>query len=336
MNIEQITSIARLIQEDSAHVATRVASMFGVSRQAASAQLNKLKLDGWISVSGTGRGVRYTLLEKEVLKKTYSIAGLSEDVVWRECCAPLVKDLPENVRNIWHHGLTEMINNAIDHSGSDAVDVLMWKNALLTGASITDQGEGIFLKIQKALNLYDPRESILELAKGKFTTDPKNHSGEGIFFSSKMFDQFSIASGTLYFMHKDNGSDFLLEEKGTDHGTSVYMQIDNDSKRTTKEVFDRFALPDEFTFAKTIVPVKLAQHEGEKLVSRSQAKRLTRRFDKFQTVILDFTDVEEIGQGFADEVFRVFQSNHPKITMTPIRMTASVKAMIDRIIKTAN
>ena len=57
-----------------------------------------------------------------------------------------------------------------------------------------DEGEGIFLKIQKALNLYDTRESLLELAKGKFTTDPANHSGEVIFFSSKMFDHFSIHS----------------------------------------------------------------------------------------------------------------------------------------------
>ncbi len=35
------------------------------------------------------------------------------------------------------------------------------------------------------------------------------------------------------------------------------------------------------------------------------------RFERFQTVVLDFTGVEEIGQDFADEVFRVFQRAHP-------------------------
>ncbi len=112
--------------------------------------------------------------------------------------------------------------------------------------------------------------------------------------------------------------------------TLVVMELENDSERTTREVFDQFALPEEFSFAKTIVPVRLAQHEGEKLVSRSQAKRLTRRFERFQTVILDFSGVEEIGQAFADEVFRVFQNAHPQITMAPIKATEAVTAMISR------
>ena len=47
----------------------------------------------------------------------------------------------------------------------------------------------------------------------------------------------------------------------------VFMQLANASPRTTKAVFDKFAAPEEYTFAKTRVPVRLAQHEGEKLVS---------------------------------------------------------------------
>ena len=54
---------------------------------------------------------------------------------------------------------------------------------------------GIFKKIQKALDLLDERHAILELAKGKLTTDPKHHTGEGIFFTSRMFDEFTILSG---------------------------------------------------------------------------------------------------------------------------------------------
>lgn len=66
---------------------------------------------------------------------------------------------------------------------------------------IHDDGEGIFHKITKQLKLCDERHAVLELAKGKFTTDPKNHTGEGIFFSSRMFDDFAILSGTVYFTH---------------------------------------------------------------------------------------------------------------------------------------
>ncbi len=223
-----------------------------------------------------------------------------------------------------------MVNNAIDHSGSDKIKVWCARNALYTQVWVSDDGEGIFNKIQKALQLYDPREAILELAKGKFTTDPENHSGEGIFFSSKVFDLFDIRSGSLHFMHDDGRDDLLIERPKNAPGTLVVMRLMNNSKRTTKEIFDKFAAPEEYTFAKTIVPVKLGQYEGEKLVSRSQAKRLIFRFEKFRTVILDFTGVEEIGQAFSDEVFRVFQKAHPETRLVPVNMTAAVKDMVAR------
>ncbi len=234
------------------------------------------------------------------------------------------------MRDIWQYGLTEMINNAVDHSGSETVRVGIVRNALYTQAWVADAGEGIFLKIARALDLYDPRESILELAKGKLTTDPANHLGEGIFFSSKVFDLFDIQSGALHFMHNDGLDDILIERPKDAVGTLVLMRLDNQSKRTIKEIFDKFAAPDEYTFAKTIVPVRLAQHEGEKLVSRSQAKRLTQRFERFKSVILDFAGVEEIGQAFADEVFRVFQRAHPDTRLVPVSMTTAVKEMVSR------
>ena len=326
----KLAQIGRLIAANPSNVAARLAEAEGITRQAASARLAALRKEGVISVEGQGRGVKYALLETVRDVRSYQIDGLSEDRVWREQCAPHVKDLPDNVRGIWHHGITEMVNNAIDHSGSVAVQVGITRDALMTRAWVADQGEGIFLKIQRALDLYDARESILELAKGKFTTDPVNHSGEDIFFSSKMFDHFTIRSGALLFAHDSEQPDVLFEEKDSEQGTIVTMELANDSEHTTKEIFDQFALPEEYSFAKTIVPVRLAQYEGEKLVSRSQAKRLTRRFERFQTVIVDFSGVEEIGQAFADEVFRVFQNANPAITMTPIKATDAVLSMIGR------
>ncbi|MBI1892001.1 MAG: DUF4325 domain-containing protein [Burkholderiales bacterium] len=332
MEKQKIMTIARLIRDSGSNVAAKLAEHEGVSRQAASAWLSKLKRDGLIASSGTGRGISYSLPTLKYAVKEYPREGLSEDVVWRELGAPIVQDLSNNVRGIWHHGITEMVNNAIDHSSSETVHLSIYQTILDTTVIVTDRGEGIFKKIQRALNLYDAREAILELAKGKFTTDPDNHSGEGIFFSSKMFDEFWIRSGILRFVHDDDEAPDILYESDEDVvGTRVVMRLNNDSPRTTKEVFDKFALPEDFSFAKTIVPVRLAQHEGEKLVSRSQAKRLTRRFERFQTVVLDFTGVEEIGQAFADEVFRVFKTAHPEITMTPIRMSEAVQAMIRRV-----
>jgi hypothetical protein len=55
-------------------------------------------------------------------------------------------------------------------------------------------------------------------------------------------------------------------------------------------------------------------------MARSQAKRLIARLEKFAHVTLDFSGVEVAGQGFRDEVFRVFARSHPEITMEPVGM----------------
>lgn len=322
--------LLKIVQTDGRNISLQAAEKFGISRQAASARLNKLVTAGLLTRSGRGAGVRYELAETASVQQAYDREGLSEDRVWKSALMPIVADLPGNVRDIWQYGMTEMINNAIDHSGGQHVWVGLRRTALTVEGYVRDDGEGIFLRIQKALDLFDPRESILELAKGKFTTDPDNHSGEGIFFTSKVFDEFQIQSGRLFFRHDDGQTDVLMENPAEVPGTVVRMVMANDSTRTSKEVFDQFAMPEEFTFAKTIVPVKLAQHEGEKLVSRSQAKRLTMRFERFQTVVLDFSEVAEIGQAFADEVFRVFQIAHPQTMLMPMHMTPAVSAMVAR------
>lgn len=322
--------LLQMVAADGRNVAARLATTLGLSRQAASARLSKAIEAGWILRSGHGAGVYYSLRSTLEAHQSHDREGLSEQRVWQRVFAPALADLAQNVRDVWHYGLTEMINNAVDHSGSAKVHVGLRRNALFTQAWVMDDGEGIFVRIQRALDLFDPREAILELAKGKFTTDPANHSGEGIFFSSKVFDVFDIRSGHLHFSHDAGQVDVLAEREAAAPGTTVFMQLANDSARTTRQVFDDYAAPEEYTFAKTLVPVRLAQHEGEKLVSRSQAKRLTLRFERFQTVMLDFEGVEEIGQAFADEVFRVFQNAHPGTTLVPMNMALGVRSMVDR------
>ena len=72
-------------------------------------------------------------------------------------------------------------------------------------------------------------------------------------------------------------------------------------------------------------------HEGGKLVSRSQAKRLLSRFSEFKEVVLDFKGVETIGQAFADQIFRVFITTNPNVEIFPINTTTEVIAMIKHV-----
>ena len=193
---------------------------------------------------------------------------------------------------------------------------------------VIDDGIGIFKKIQKELNLDDPMYSILELAKGKLTTDPKRHTGEGIFFTSRVFDIYSIWSGNLYFAHLQN-RDWLLEDKKEEmKGTFINMVINSRSSKTLKETFDYYAAGDDYGFSKTFVPVFLAEYGNENLISRSQAKRLLTRFERFREIVLDFSKVNSIGQAFADEIFRVFKNAHPEVKIFGVNMTSQVENMI--------
>ena len=319
------------IEKYPSDIAKRAALHFDITRQAVNKHLQRLAAEKAITLTGKTRNRSYTLCSLTRWVHHYPIAdNLAEDVVWREDVAPVLGAMPENVKDIWHHGFTEMFNNAIDHSDGDSITVNISKTAASTEMQIWDNGVGIFKKIQTALGLLDARHAVLELAKGKFTTDPARHSGEGIFFTSRMFDAFEILSGSVFFSHKFGAREDWILEAGQGRGTFVRMRLHNHTARTTRKVFDQFMSGDDFGFNKTIVPVELAQYGDDKLVSRSQAKRLLARVELFKVVVFDFADVATIGQAFADEIFRVFAQQHPNIELPIIHANSEVKRMIER------
>jgi len=73
------------------------------------------------------------------------------------------------------------------------------------------------------------------------------------------------------------------------------------------------------------------EYEGEALLARSQAKRLINRFERFLEVILDFDGVTEIGQAFADEIFRVFHNDYPDVHLIPVNCSDNVNRMIAHV-----
>lgn len=306
---------------------------FGITRQAINRHMRKLIDDNLVEMTGERRSVVYSFVSQSRWKKTFLLEGLKEDVVFRQNIKEFLLDLPDNVFKVWNYGFAEMLNNAIDHSEGNSVTIFVDKNIHGTSLGILDDGVGIFNKIQRVFDLDDVYFSLLELSKGKVTSDPKKHSGEGIFFTSRMFDKFVILSGDLMYTHqagieKDDVLDVLHRWNDAPlAGTFIYMVLKNDSPVTTDEVFNDFTGSD-FTFSKTIVPVELARLGNENLVSRSQAKRMLLRVDKFEHIILDFKGVDSIGQGFADEVFRVFKNEHPRIKLSVVNTTEIIDKMI--------
>lgn len=312
-------------------IANLTAKQFDITRQAVNKHIQTLIAQKILSVSGTTRNRVYSLQFFEKWANSYPLSKtVEEHIVWENDISPRLGELPENVLDIWQYGFTEMLNNAIEHSSGKNVTIFLNRTVAAIEITMCDDGEGIFKKIQREMGLVDERHAILELAKGKLTTDPANHTGEGIFFSSRMFDEFSIFSGGIVFKHQYNEmEDWIFEREQSKSGTWVFMKLQSKTTHTMKEVFDDYS-DDNYSFTKTVVPVRLVQYGHEKLISRSQAKRLLAHIDRFKIVIFDFDGVEMIGQAFADEIFRVFSKQHPDIELLYVNTHKAVEQMISR------
>ncbi|MCY7407035.1 MAG: DUF4325 domain-containing protein [Alkalinema sp. CAN_BIN05] len=320
------------VNNHSTDIVALVIKEFGITRQSVNKHIKVLVEKKSLITKGNTRNKSYHLHPLASWIKKYSLANkLEEDRVWDIDIKSLISDLPSNVKDIWYYAFTEMVNNAIDHSSGQEMIISVTRTEAETEILISDNGEGIFKKIQRELELHDESHAVLELAKGKLTTDPARHSGQGIFFTSRMFDRFVIISGNTIFSHEfDKVEDFIVEPTVPHAATTILMKLTNNTLRTSKQIFDQYSSGDDYAFTKTVVPVRLAQYGDEKLVSRSQAKRLLVRVDRFKKVILDFSGVEIIGQAFADEVFRVFRNQHPEIELISIHETQDVRQMIRR------
>ena len=289
-----------------------------------------------LEAEGNTRARTYKL--KDFIEESFTIKasqGDDEGAVWRFRILPLIEnspiEVPENVVNICQYGFTEMLNNVFDHSASPNCILSYEQNAKRIRILVIDHGIGVFQRIQNDFGLDDARSALLELSKGKLTSQPRRHSGEGIFFTSRMFERFSIGSEDLYYARtKYDDEEWLIESGDSEEkvkGTIVRLEIPLNAEWTTRDVFKQFE-SDDMRFRHTHIPIKLALYPNEQLISRSQAKRLLTRFDEFGEVLLDFQGIEEVGRAFIDEIFRVYRLDHPEIELLWLRANSDITQLI--------
>jgi len=330
--------ILKEVRNHPADLARHISELFDISRQAVNRHIQKLIRAEKLSAEGSTRSRRYKIGPIRSTSYTFSLdtsKSSDEHKIYTQQFSWFIDGLKNNIEEIIFYGFTEIVNNAIDHSDGETCLISMSKSHKSLSIAVGDDGEGIFKRIKRLGGLIDERQSIIELSKGKFTTDPSNHSGQGIFFSSRMFDHFIIESKGLKFSHHD-GDDFDLFDEVQDDfkalSTFVFMSIDLNTDRTDKEIFDQYSgtEDEDFAFNKTIIPVRLAKIDQEQLVSRSQAKRLLSRIENFKYVSFDFDGVEKVGQAFADEIFRVYSIRHPEVILYFVNACKQVEEMISR------
>jgi len=312
---------------------------FGISRQAMHKHLKQLIQKGLVAKIGSTRGAVYTVSKGQApirFRKTYPGKGLEEDTVFRDIdlMMSLRKNLKKNVYDIVHYAFTEILNNAIEHSFSKTCSVEATLDHYMCSFTIRDYGIGIFASIFKKFNLPDEISAIGELIKGKTTTMKERHSGEGVFFTSKSGDTVLFRSHRITITFDNMKKDIFVDEKKFIRGTNVIFSVSKQSKRNLTDILKQYA-PEEFEnrFEKTRVFVKLFQQE---YFSRSEARRMLAGLDRFKEIVLDFTGVTGIGQGFADEVFRVFKKQNPAIEITTENLSPAVEQMIRHVVDNIN
>jgi anti-sigma regulatory factor (Ser/Thr protein kinase) len=305
----------------------------GITRQALSVHLRGLVEAGEVVRLGTTRGARYALASRAPAALTVSRAlptqGLDEGRVWDELAVHLNprRALRSNVVAIVRYAFTEMLNNAIEHSEAQRCTVRLSLEAGSVSFEVRDPGIGVFHSIASKLHLPDEETAMVELLKGRTTTMREAHTGEGIFFTSRAADRFVLTSHRIQVEWNRARDDVFVSKRRSLGGTHVRFAIQRSTTRRLEEVFGEFA-PEEydFQFQKTKVLVKLLRRD---YLSRSEARRLLANLEKFREIVLDFRDVQSLGQGFADEVFRVFARRHSSI----VTRTENTNPVIDAMIR---
>jgi STAS-like domain of unknown function (DUF4325) len=323
-----------------------LARRFGVSRMAASGAVRQLEAEGFVLRLRGGTRPRFGAGPSRLLQADVSLPGVDESLLWDQSLRPWLDTLPAAVANIAHYGFTELVNNANDHSGGQRLQLRLALTPEALHLWLQDDGVGVFERVRSALGLADLRLALLDLSKGKVTTDPARHTGEGLFFTSRAFHLFELrANGLLYRrrLPAPRGAAQSLEPPALERletstvpavpGTQLLLSLRLDATHTMRQVFDHYTsgAPDDLSFDRTVVPVKLAALSGEGLVSRSQARRLTTHIEGFRWVELDFEGVDDIGQAFADELFRVFAQEQPALRLTPVNAAPRILAMLRRV-----
>lgn len=269
-----------------------------------------------------------TLTACLIMEKQLPLEAVKDEFrIWAQLAKPAL-DLPAAALMICEYGFTEMLNNVLDHSHGSHVNIRVEEDSQHVNMSIEDDGVGVLASLREHFGLDSDVHALIELVKGKLTTAPEAHSGEGLFFSSKMFDHFVLESGELSVTFAEDQC--TVTPIPARQGTLIQMQLAKDTTKTTKLIFDQFCDAEDFVFYKTRFFLSLATLEGN-LVSRSQAKRVAARFEAFSEVEIDCTGIEQIGQAFADELLRVWALKHPETHLHMTNTNPSVKKMISHI-----
>lgn len=324
--------------------AQKLSQITGTSRAYINFVLQQLRSEGLVFLIGKARQARYVLATKhtnlikaqaDIRKVTFKLKNmdLSEERIFNrvERETGIFYDIAEHVHELVQYSFTEMLNNAIDHSRSEKIIVECHRTETAIVFTVRDFGIGIFNNVREKRKLPSTLDAIQLLLKGKVTTDPAHHSGQGVFFTSHAADNFVIDSGNKKLVFNNLLPDIFITDRNILQGTKIIFVISVHSQKRLIDIFKNFSseIDGMSEFSKSHVHIKLFEF-GKNLVSRSEAKRVAINLEHFNDVDLDFQGVKNVGQAFADELFRVWHNRHPHVKLHVINANENTAFMMKR------
>lgn len=315
-----------------------IARILGISRQAVNYHLKKLVQEGRVIKSGRTRSTLYSLpitvgscASGRNWTRGFRIGTIEEHHLFDEISLSmnLTREVTMNVFDIYQYAFTEMVNNAIEHSLGIRAKTDTFLGEYGCGFSVRDWGIGAFESIRSGMDLNSIQHAVHELLKGRRTTAPARHTGEGLFFTRRSADRFSISANGSKLIFDNIHSDAILEKVRKTKGTLIEFEISRNSRRSLRNVFDEYS-PEkyDFSFRKTSVRISLYSTSPQ---SRSLARRIMCGLGEFREVILDFQGVRSLGQAFSDEIFRVYANAHPEMKISVKNITEVLKPMVQHV-----
>ncbi len=336
--------ILRILDQKDRITTGELVVAFHVSRQYAHALMSQLVQDGLVIRLGKTRNAFYVRKKfidahPELVPHRFNLrlrnTGLEEHAVLEKIETEFIslRTLSEHARNIFTFAFSEMLNNAIEHSEGKSITIELRSEEGVLIFVIRDNGIGVFRNVMRKKKLNSELEAIQDILKGKTTTIPHSHSGQGIFFTSRAADTFMLRSFNQILIVDTENNDVRIERSTVPkRGTEVTFLLKMGTERHLSHVFREYTnltKESDYGFDKTDIHVKLYSASGVN-ISRSQARRILHGLEKFMFIRFDYEQVPLIGQAFADEIYRVFHNKYPHITLENIHMNESVAFMVER------
>lgn len=301
---------------------------FGLSRQAILKHMHTLISEDRVVAHGRTRDRFYELKPLVNFSRTVDITnGFSADQILRSQILPNLDSVPLNIYEICEFSIGALLSNTLDHSKATKLNYKLYVSSTDVHFVLSDNGIGIFEKLNTSLSLTDIQVAVLEIAKGHITTDPDNHSGEELMTVIHLFDKVTIDSSGVCLTYHNQNNEWIVSGSAQQKGTRIHLEIKSNSRRTCQDVF-RQIFDQESKMVR--IPVNLIRGEGEQVNSRTQAQNLLYNIKDLNEIEFDFKNIDLIGPAFADELVRKTKEKNQIADIKWINSTKIVDVLMSR------